>query len=49
MLSNDNNVFNNDFNQVSFIESNENIIHFNTASKKDVALKIADYIISNWK
>ena len=49
MLSSDNNVFNNDFNQVSFIESNENIIHFNTASKKDVALKIADYIISNWR
>lgn len=49
MLNSDNNVFNNDFNKVSFIESNENIIHFNTASKKDVALKIADYIISNWK
>lgn len=49
MLSNDNNVFNNDFNKVSFVESNENIIHFDAASKKDVALKIADYIILNWK
>jgi phosphopantothenoylcysteine decarboxylase/phosphopantothenate--cysteine ligase len=49
MLSNDNNVFNNDFNKVSFIESNENIIHFDRASKKEVALKIADYIISNWR
>ncbi len=49
MLNSDNDVFNNDFNKVSFIESNENIIHFNTASKKEVALKIADYIISNWK
>ena len=49
MLNSDNNVFNNDFNKVSFIEANENIIHFNIASKNEVALKIADYIISNWK
>jgi phosphopantothenoylcysteine decarboxylase/phosphopantothenate--cysteine ligase len=49
MLNNGNNVFNNDFNKVSFIEANENIIHFNTASKNEVALKISDYIISNWK
>jgi len=49
MLSTDNNVFSNDFNKVSFIETNERITHYETASKKEVALKIADYIILNWK
>jgi phosphopantothenoylcysteine decarboxylase/phosphopantothenate--cysteine ligase len=49
MLSTDNNVFSNDFNKVSFIETNERIMHYETASKKEVALKIADYIIFNWK
>lgn len=45
----DNQVFHNDSNKVSFIESNEVITHFDKTSKKDIAVKIANYIILNWR
>jgi phosphopantothenoylcysteine decarboxylase/phosphopantothenate--cysteine ligase len=47
-LNTSNEVFNNDFNKVSFVDANKNITHFEIASKHEVAQKIADYIIQNW-
>jgi phosphopantothenoylcysteine decarboxylase/phosphopantothenate--cysteine ligase len=47
-LNTSNDVFNNDFNKVSFIDANKKITHFEIASKQEVAQKIADYIIENW-
>lgn len=48
-FNHENQVFNNDLNKVSFVESNETITHFDIESKKEVAERIADYIISNWR
>lgn len=47
-LNQENQVFNNEFNKVSFIEQNETITHFEIATKKEIAERIADYIITNW-
>ena len=44
----DNQVFNNELNKVSFIEPNESITNFEISSKKEIAERIANYIITNW-
>lgn len=49
LLDEENKAFNSDFNKVSFIERDENMLHFELASKKEIAAKLADYIIANWK